>query len=68
MIKLKQLLFEVLEDVPRVLYHATFKALIPSIKRKGIISGGSKYRNFDSVERGVYLVLMFYIIESDIKK
>ena len=55
MIKLKQLLFEVLEDVPRVLYHATFKALIPSIKRKGIISGGSKYRNFDSVERGVYL-------------
>ena len=55
MIKLKDIIFEVLEDVPRVLYHATFKALIPSIKRKGIISGGSKYRNFDSVERGVYL-------------
>ena len=52
---LKDILNEVLENVPRVLYHATFKALIPSIKRKGIISGGSKYRNFDSVERGVYL-------------
>ena len=52
---LKDILNEVLENVPRVLYHATFKALIPSIKRKGIISGGSKYRNFESVERGVYL-------------
>ena len=55
MIKLQDILNEVLEGVPRVLYHATFKALIPSIKQKGIISGGSKYRNFDSVERGVYL-------------
>ena len=55
MIKLKDILNEVLDDVPRVLYHATFKALIPSIKRKGIINGGSKYRNFDNVEKGVYL-------------
>lgn len=55
MIKLKDILNEVLEDVPRLLYHATFKALLPSIKRKGIINGGSKYRNFDNVEKGVYL-------------
>lgn len=55
MIKLKDILLEVLEDVPRLLYHATFKALLPSIKKRGIISGGSKYRNFDNTERGVYL-------------
>ena len=55
MIKLKDILFEVLEDVPRVLYHATFKALIPSIKKSGIISGDSKYRNIGGSERGLYL-------------
>ena len=56
MIKLKDILNEVLEGVPRVLYHATFKALIPSIKQKGIIMGGDKYRNFvDSEIGGVYL-------------
>jgi hypothetical protein len=55
MIKLKDLLLEVLEDVPRLLYHATFKELLPSIKQSGIISGDSKYRNFDNVKSGVYL-------------
>lgn len=55
MIKLKNILNEILEDIPNVLYHATFKALLPSIKQSGIISGGSKYRNFDNVEKGVYL-------------
>lgn len=55
MIKLKQLLFEVLEDVPRLLYHATFKALMPSIKKSRIISGDSKYRNIGGNEIGVYL-------------
>jgi len=48
MIKLKDILNEVLDDVPRLLYHATFKALLPTIKKQGIISDGSKYR-------GVYL-------------
>ena len=55
MIKLKDILNEVLEDVPRLLYHATFKALMPSIKKSGIISGDSKYRNIGGNEIGVYL-------------
>ena len=55
MIKLKDILFEVLEDVPRLLYHATFKALMPSIKKNRIISGDSKYRNIGGNEIGVYL-------------
>ena len=55
MIKLKDILNEILEDTPRVLYHATFKALLPSIRKRGLIGGGSKYRNFDNVEKGIYL-------------
>ena len=55
MIKLKDILNEVLDDVPRLLYLATFKALLPTIKQSGIISSDSKYRNIGGSERGLYL-------------
>jgi len=55
MIKLKNILTEILDDVPHILFHATFKALLPLIKKEGIVAGGGKYRNFVDVEKGVYL-------------
>ena len=37
MIKLKDLLIEKLtQEVPKIFYHATYKALLPSIKKKGL--------------------------------
>ena len=51
MIKLKEILTE---NVPNVLYHATFLALLPEIKMKGLLPDG-EIHNFDNIERGVYL-------------
>ncbi len=54
MIKLKELLHK---KIPRVLYHATFNALIPSIQKHGLLPNGveKKYINFDNIESGVYM-------------
>lgn len=60
MIRLRDILDEVIllksgKVVPDFLYHATYRALLPRIKKNGIICGGGKYRNFVNTERGVYL-------------
>jgi hypothetical protein len=46
MIKIKGILKEIEQD-NIVLYHATFIPLIESIKKHGIIPGGTDVRNFD---------------------
>ena len=42
-------------QIPHVLYHATFDALAQSIEREGIIPGGNDFQNFTGIEKGVYL-------------
>lgn len=57
MIRLKNLIREEFfrDDVPPLLYHATYKALLKNIKKHGIVPGGRRFRNFPECERGVYL-------------
>jgi hypothetical protein len=57
MIKLKYLLFEELhKPLPKVLYHATFNALIPRIQRLGLLPKDDEIlHNFEGIESGVYL-------------
>jgi hypothetical protein len=59
MIFLKDLISEAFfsDDVPRILYHATFNALLPCIQSEGIIPGGNDFQNFTGIEKGVYLGL-----------
>ena len=42
-------------QIPHVLYHATFAALAKRIEREGIIAGGKDIRHFPDSEKGVYL-------------
>lgn len=44
-------------DIPPILYHGTFKALVKKIKKIGLIPGGGRIKNFTGIERGVYLGL-----------
>jgi hypothetical protein len=58
MIKLRDLIYEYVDtynSIPRLLYHATYKQKLRSIKKYGIVPGGKGKRNFPEVERGVYL-------------
>lgn len=57
MILLRNLLCEELHptDIPSVLYHATFRPMVESIKKQGLTPSGNKYVNFDNLEYGVYL-------------
>lgn len=43
------------DDVPRILYHATFDVLVKRIEKEGIIPGGKRFKNFTGIEKGVYL-------------
>lgn len=64
MIKLKDLLTET-QEVPKYLYHATFRPLVKSIKKSGIIPGGNDIRAFDWCDKNyVYLTVSDGMAES----
>jgi len=54
-IKLKELLEKIDEEIPIILYHGTFNALVPEIELKGLIPFGTQYRNYEDIDEGVYL-------------
>lgn len=43
------------KPIPRILYHATFNALVPNISNEGLIPLGKNFRNYEEIEWGVYL-------------
>jgi len=58
MIKLKELLLKeenFQEEIPDILYHATFSPLLPKIKSTGILPVGDILHNYEDIEEGVYL-------------
>lgn len=55
MIKLREIMEALSEPIPKFIFHATFNALIPEIKREGLIPHGRIFRNFEDIEWGVYL-------------
>ena len=42
-------------DIPKYLYHATYRPLLKSIWKDGLIPGGQDFRNFDWAGKFVYL-------------
>ena len=48
---------EIIDNIPSVVYHATFLPLLPEIKQYGLVPGGRSHAGFKSwnVIKGVYL-------------
>jgi len=61
MIKLKEILTQ---EIPEYFYHATYKELLPSIKKYGLDSGKSTSNWDDSKPYAVYLANDPYVAES----
>lgn len=43
------------DSIPEKLYHATYRPLLRSIKKHGIVPGGKRFKNFDWSKNFVYL-------------